>query len=290
MSHDVSSESELAPASVLPHLRTHRLGQDYEFIAACASTNDLLRSRAAAGAGEGLLVVADSQTAGRGRLGRSWHSPAGQNLYLSLLLRPALAARLASPLTLLAGAALAQTLAQAGATPRLRWPNDLLVPAAGGLRKVAGILTEMACDGERVRHIVLGVGLNVNSLEFPPDLAERATSLRLALGRACDRARLLVDFLAALEPFYDEFLAHGPKSGLGEWRRYADLGRVCRVGGDGTKVEGIATDIDENGALLVRDGAGQVHRVISGETSEEAGGDRPSGPAQVGPRAREQWR
>ena len=172
----------------------------------------------------------------------------------------------------------------------LRWPNDLLVPAAGGLRKVAGILTEMACDGERVRHIVLGVGLNVNSLEFPPDLAERATSLRLALGRACDRARLLVDFLAALEPFYDEFLAHGPKSGLGEWRRYADLGRVCRVGGDGTKVEGIATDIDEDGALLVRDGAGQVHRVISGETSEEAGGDRPSGPAQVGPRAREQWR
>jgi BirA family biotin operon repressor/biotin-[acetyl-CoA-carboxylase] ligase len=226
----------------------------------------LVRGRATAGAAEGLLVVADSQTAGRGRLGRSWHSPPGQNLYLSLLLRPALPARHATPLTLLAGAALAHALAQAGATPRLRWPNDLLIPAAEGLRKVAGILTEMASDGKRVRHIVLGVGLNVNGLEFPSDLSERATSLRLALGHTCDRARLLADFLAAFELLYDDLLARGPASGLQEWRRHADLGRVCRIDCDGAKVEGIATDIDESGALLVRDAAGQVHRIVSGET------------------------
>jgi BirA family biotin operon repressor/biotin-[acetyl-CoA-carboxylase] ligase len=218
------------------------------------------------------VVVADSQTAGRGRLGRSWHSPPGQNLYLSLLLRPALTARHAAPLTLLAGAALAHTLAEAGATPRLRWPNDLLVPAAGGLRKVAGILTEMASDGERIRHIVLGVGLNANGLEFPPDLAERATSLRMALGRACDRGKLLVDFLVAFEAIYDDFLGRGPISGLEKWRRYADLGRVCRIDQDGATIEGIATDIDDDGALLVRDDAGRVHRIISGEMSEEAGG------------------
>lgn len=267
MSENVSAESDLAPEAVLRRLGTRRLGRAYEFLAACASTNDVVRSRAAAGAAEGLLVVADSQTAGRGRLGRSWHSPPGQNLYLSLLLRPALPTRRASPLTLLAGAALAHTLAQAGATPRLRWPNDLLVPAAGGLRKVAGILTEMASDGERVRHIVLGVGLNVNGLEFPPDLAERATSLRMTLGRACHRAQLLADFLAAFEPLYDDFLARGPASGLQEWRRHADLGRVCRIDCDGTKIEGIATDIDKDGALLVRDDTGQVRRLISGEVS-----------------------
>jgi len=267
VSQGASAESDLAPEAVLRRLGTRRLGRKYEFLAVCASTNDVVRGRAAAGAAEGFLVVADSQTAGRGRLGRSWHSPPGQNLYLSLLLRPALPARQAAPLTLLAGAALAHTLAEAGARPRLRWPNDLLVPATEGLRKVAGILTEMASDGERVSPHRAGIGLNVNGLEFPPDLAERATSLRLALGHACDRAQLLVDFLAAFEPIYDDFLARGPASGLHEWRRHADLGRMRRIDCDGAKVEGIATDIDDDGALLVRDDAGQIHRLVSGETS-----------------------
>jgi BirA family biotin operon repressor/biotin-[acetyl-CoA-carboxylase] ligase len=262
----------LAPDVVLPLLRTQRLGRAYEFLAACASTNDVVRGRAAAGAAEGLLVVADSQSAGRGRMGRSWHSPPGQNLYLSLLLRPALPARHATPLTLLAGASLARTLANAGVAPRLRWPNDLLLPAAGEFRKAAGILIEMATNGEGVRHIVLGVGLNVNGLEFPPELARYATSLRMALGRTFDRVQLLVDFLATFEATYDDFLARGPAPGLVEWRRYADLGRVCRIDCDGTKVEGIATDVDDDGALLVRDNAGQIHRVISGEMSEQAGG------------------
>ena len=265
MSQNDSAASDLAPGAVLQVLGTRRMGRAYEFFSTCTSTNDVARSRAAAGAAEGLAIVADSQTAGRGRLGRSWHSPPGQNLYLSLLLRPALPARQAAPLTLLAGAALARALTEAGATPRLRWPNDLLVPAAGEFRKAAGILTEMATDGEQVRHIVLGVGLNVNGQEFPPDLAERATSLRMALGRAFDRVRLLVDFLAAFEATYDDFLTRGPASGLVQWRRYADLGRVCRIDRDGARVEGIATDIDDDGALLVRDDAGRVHRMISGE-------------------------
>ena len=272
MSQSAAAEGDLAPEVVHSLLHTRRLGRDYQFLSACASTNDVARGRAAEGAAEGLLVVADSQTAGRGRLGRSWHSPPGQNLYFSLLLRPTLPARHVAPLTLLAGAALAHTLAEAGTTPRLRWPNDVLVSAAGQFRKAAGILTEMATDGEQVRHVVLGVGLNVNGLEFPPDLAERATSLRMALGHACDRAQLLVNFLAAFEPIYDNFLARGPASGLQEWRRHADLGRVYRIDQNGISVEGVATDIDDGGALLVRDDAGRVHRIISGETSEQAGG------------------
>lgn len=279
MSQSASAESDLAPGAVLQRLHTRRLGRPYRLVATCSSTNDVVRGRAAAGEAEGLLVVADRQAAGRGRLGRSWHSPPGQNLYLSLLLRPTLPARHAAPLTLLAGAALARTVAEAGGTPRLRWPNDLLVPTAGGSRKAAGILTEMATDGEVVRHIVLGVGLNVNGLEFPPELAERATSLRLAFGRAFERVQLLVDFLAAFEPIYDDFLAGGPALGLVQWRRYADLGRVCRIDQEGARVEGIATDIDDSGALLVRDEAGRVHRLTSGEMSEPAVSDRPSGPA-----------
>jgi len=151
VSHGASAESDLAPEAVLRRLGTRRLGRRYEFLAVCASTNDVVRGRAAAGAAEGFLVVADSQTAGRGRLGRSWHSPPGQNLYLSLLLRPALPTRQAAPLTLLAGAALAHTLAEAGARPRLRWPNDILV----GRRKLAGILV----DRFSAESAVVGIGL-----------------------------------------------------------------------------------------------------------------------------------
>jgi len=267
VSQNATAESDLAPEAVCWPLRTVRLGRVYEFLSDCASTNDVARSRAAAGAAEGLVIVADSQSAGRGRLGRSWHSPAGENLYLSLLLRPALPAREVAPLTLLAGGALARTLAEAGMVSRLRWPNDLLVPTANGPRKAGGILTEMATSGEGVRHVVLGVGLNVNSQAFPPELAERATSLRLAFGRAIDRARLLVEFLAAFEATYDDFLARGPAAGLVQWRRHADLGRVCRIDQAGTQIEGIALDIDDGGALLVRDDAGRVHRLISGDAS-----------------------
>ena len=263
MSHASASADELLPERVNQRLRTQRLGRTYEFIPTCPSTNDLVRKRGAEGATEGFLVVADSQSSGRGRLGRTWHSPSGQNLYLSLLLRPALLARHATPLTLLAGAALAHALALAGAAPRLRWPNDLQLLAEGEWRKTAGILTEMWTDGDRVRAIVLGVGLNVNCLDFPPELAERATSLQLSVGRAFDRGELLASFLDVFEPRYDDFLAHGPGAGLAEWRRYADLGQVCRRDG----IEGIAIDIDETGALLVRDAAGQVHRLTSGETS-----------------------
>jgi BirA family transcriptional regulator, biotin operon repressor / biotin---[acetyl-CoA-carboxylase] ligase len=257
---------DLSPQRVLGRLNTQRLGRNYEFLTSCPSTNDLVRGRAATGAAEGLLVVADSQSAGRGRLGRTWNSPSGQNLYLSLLLRPHLPARHAAPLTLLAGAALAHTLAQAGLNPRLRWPNDLQLLRAGEWRKTAGILTEMSTDGDWVRHIVLGVGLNVNGVEFPPELAERATSLRLSAGRAFDRAELLVDFLADFEPRYDDFVAQGPAQALAEWRRHADLDHLGCISRDG--IEGIATDIDETGALLVRDAAGRMHRVTSGETSQ----------------------
>ena len=268
MSQDASAAGDLAPGAVLRRLGTRRLGHSYEFLSACVSTNDVVRSRAADEAAEGLLIVADTQAAGRGRLGRSWHSPPGQNLYLSLLLRPALPARLAAPLTLLAGASLARTLVEAGVVPRLRWPNDLLIPAAGSFRKVAGILTEMATKGEAVRHIVLGVGVNVNGLAFPAELAERATSLRMACGHAFDRTQLLVVFLSIFESLYDDFLARGPAFGLAEWRRHADLGRVCRVDQNGARIEGIATDIDDSGALLVRDDAGHVHRLTSVDEGE----------------------
>ncbi len=233
----------------------------------CASTNDEVAARALAGCEEGLLVVAEGQTGGRGRRGRVWHSRAGENLTFSLLLRPTLSARPAAPTTLVAGAALARSLSALGFAPRLKWPNDVLLDAADGLRKVAGILTEMASEAGRVRHLVLGVGINVNARTFPGDLAARATSLCLVRGTPLDCGEVLASFIAAFEPIYDDFLAHGPTTALAEWNRFALLGLPCTVTCDGEPVDGVAEGVDDAGALLVRTATGDVISVHAGEVA-----------------------
>ena len=257
-------------ACLRARLRTQWLGRAYEWHAACSSTNDLAATRAREGADEGLVVASEAQTAGRGRLGRAWHSPAGESLYVSILLRPARPAPEIPPLTLLAGAAVARALAALGLEPHLKWPNDVLLSVRGARRKVAGILTEMTSEGGRVGHVVVGVGLNVNGLAFPGELAERATSLRLAAGRAFDRATVLAAVLESFERLYEDFRALGPEAAAGAWQPFAPLGERCRVGapaGGGAGVEGVALGVDADGALRLRDDSGRIHRVLSGEIS-----------------------
>jgi BirA family biotin operon repressor/biotin-[acetyl-CoA-carboxylase] ligase len=224
-------------------------------------------ARAAHGAPEGLLVAADEQTHGRGRRGRVWHSPKGESLCFSLLLRPTLPAPRTAPLALLAGAALAEALAAFAFSPRLKWPNDILLDTADGLRKVAGILAEMASEGERVRQVVLGVGVNVNGLNFPDSLAPIATSLRLVGGATVDRGALLASFLNAFEPIYDGWLAAGPTAGLAAWSRHAVLGQRCSARHDTGRIEGVAAGVDDAGALLLRTTDGETVAVHGGEVS-----------------------
>jgi len=234
----------------------------------CASTNDVAAARARAGEPEGWVVVADTQTAGRGRLGRTWHSPPGTNLYVSLLLRPLLPAVQVAPLTLVVGAATAAALAREGAVPRLKWPNDVLLGTPAGPRKVAGILTEAASEANRMRHVIVGIGLNVNShrSDFPTALAARVTSLRQTLGRSVDREGLLARLLGELGEGYARFLREGPAAAIASWRRYADLGGRYRVQGVGAAdIEGVAEDVEADGALRVRGDDGRVHRVVTGE-------------------------
>lgn len=272
---------DLVPGRVLPALRTRRLGRQYRFVSTCASTSDLATGLSAGSGDEGLVVAAETQTGGRGRLGRSWHSPPGENLYVSVLLRPHVPTAVVPPLTLLAGGVLAQVLASRGLKPRLKWPNDLLLATPGRveskatslagarqLRKAAGILTEMVSERERVRHVVLGIGINVHTVDFPDELDGRATSLLLATGERFDRGMLLADILNALEPAYDRFCAEGAPAALALWRPHAQLGHRCRIERDGTLLEGIALDVDADGALRVQDDAGQVRRVVSGELSD----------------------
>jgi BirA family biotin operon repressor/biotin-[acetyl-CoA-carboxylase] ligase len=247
-------------------LQSRWLGRAFEWHALCPSTSDLAAERARAGAPAGLVVAADAQTGGRGRLGRTWHSPAGENLYVSLLLRPRRPAVEIPPLTLLAGAAVARAVAPLGVSPRLKWPNDVqLVDEVGQRRKLAGLLTEMVSAGARVEHVVVGIGLNVNATAFPPELADRATSLRLALGRPLDRALVLARVLDAFEPLYDEFEQRGPAVAVAAFTELAALPQRCRID---DRLQGVALGVDPDGALRLRDDAGQIHRVISGEVQQ----------------------
>jgi BirA family biotin operon repressor/biotin-[acetyl-CoA-carboxylase] ligase len=259
--------AEGQPLSTLlaERLRSAWLGRRHIHVTTCGSTNDLVAGEARGGAGEGLLVTADAQTKGRGRLGRSWHSPLGSNLYASVLLRPQRPAAEIPPLTLMAGGALARALVGMGFDARVKWPNDLLLIVDGQPRKVAGILTEASTEGHRIGHVVVGVGVNVNTVAFPDDLADKATSLRLARGAAVARVDVLASLLEALESAYDRFKAEGAAAAIALWEAHADLSRRCRVLVGGRPVEGMPVGLGLDGALHVRDDAGAVHRVVSGE-------------------------
>jgi BirA family biotin operon repressor/biotin-[acetyl-CoA-carboxylase] ligase len=263
----MDTQGDLSPTAVNARLATRRFGRDYEWLVTCGSTNDEVAARGQGGAAEGLVVAADAQTGGRGRRGRTWHSPAGENLYCSLLLRPALPAPNLPPLTLLAGAALAQALIGLGFEPRLKWPNDVLLNTANGPRKVAGILTEMASASGRVSQVTLGLGVNANGRAFPDELAGLATSLLLLGGKTIDRGALLADFLAAFEPIYDGFLAAGPTAGLRAWREHAMLGQACWVARGDHRVEGEAVAADHTGALVLRTASGEEVAVHAGEVN-----------------------
>jgi BirA family biotin operon repressor/biotin-[acetyl-CoA-carboxylase] ligase len=255
------------------HLRlsTRRLGRAFILLPTCGSTNDEIILRANQGHEEGLVIAAHQQTAGRGRRGRIWHSPDEGTLYFSLLLRPACSPLAASPVPLLVAVVLAQVLVTMGFEPRLKWPNDVLLPTAHGLCKVAGILTELTCHGGEVRHLTLGVGINVGGRQFPPELAPKVTSLWLCNRQDFEGSQILATFLNSFEPAYSQFLSEGPKACLDEYRTYAHFGQACYTEQNGVRHEGIAENVDAEGALILRklDGtsisihAGEVHWVNS---------------------------
>lgn len=259
------STSDLAADRLAAVLDTRWLAREYLFLPACGSTNDEVNARAAGGAPEGLVVVTDEQSKGRGRRGRSWHSPAGESLYFSMLLRPALPAHRVAPVTLLAGAALANALRELGFSPRLKWPNDVLLERPQGLRKVAGILAEMATEGGRVRHVVLGVGINVNTQSFPSELRDQATSLCESAGGPIERRSVLTEFLRAFEPAYQAFVSAGPGPSLATWKEFGVLGQTCWVETGAQRLEGIAESVDDSGALLMRTMDGRLVPVHAGE-------------------------
>lgn len=247
-----------------PFLKTKDMGRKgYHHFRELPSTNDHAKILARQGAPHGSIVVAEGQSAGRGRLGRTWHSPSGSGLYFSLILRPNFAPSLAPRVTLLAGVGVCRAIrTTSGQDARIKWPNDVLVRQ----KKVAGILMEMEAEAEAIHYMVLGIGVNVNSRreELPEEL--NATSLFLETGRSLSRTSLLAEILLQVELLWEELINQGFDPVARAWRDLSEtLEQWVRIESPCGSVTGRATDIDDQGALLVVDSEGRTHRATYGD-------------------------
>ena len=252
------------PAEVEPLLGTDWVGRAWRHVARCGSTNDEAARWAKEGAPAGAGVTADEQSSGRGRRGRRWHSPPGESLYFSVVLRPSLPPIAVPPITLAAGVAVAETLARFDVEPALKWPNDLLL----GGKKVAGILTEMSSARDRVEHLVVGIGVNLAAREFPDELRAVATSLRLERRASApvDRGVFAATLCERLEVWIDRFVEDGAPAVVEGWKRFAPFfGQRLRVSAGSSTLEGVAEDIEPDGALRLRLDDGRAARVVAGE-------------------------
>lgn len=247
----------LLPGEIKKKLKTKVFGKEVLSYRTLGSTNQLAFRLAEGGAPEGILIVADEQTKGRGRMGRSWHSPPRVGLWMSIILRPDIPPFKAPGLSICAGLALAQAISHlTGIEAKIKWPNDCLLNG----RKVGGILLELSAELDRINFVVAGVGVNVNqrSSDFPKKLSSLATSVRMEYGKEVSRMRLLTLFLQRFETIYIDF----KKKGLAPQRRLIKrfsslLGRSVAVRFGKEKIEGVAEDIDDNGSLVIRTGKGK---------------------------------
>ncbi|CDD61526.1 putative uncharacterized protein [Clostridium sp. CAG:505] len=247
-------------------LKTKTMGQSIYFYEETDTTNNRARELALEGAPEGTLVVAEKQTAGRGRRGKVWESPLGTGIWMSLVLRPQIMPVEASVLTLLCGLATAEAIeAETGLSAGIKWPNDILING----KKAVGILTEMDCEMSEVHFVIPGIGINVNTTSFPPEIADIATSLYLECGKTVSRRRLVHKVLERLEEHYETFLRTGSFTAmLEDYRKHCiTLGKEVHVlGREPFFAE--ALDITPEGELLVRRADnGKEEVVFSGEVS-----------------------
>jgi len=245
------------------------VGRDIRVFEQTTSTNDVIEKLARDGVEEGVVVFAESQTRGRGRLGRTWASPRRKGLWFSVLLRPAFRPQETTQLTVAAATALWRAIRnETGLHPDVKWPNDLLLRG----RKVAGILTELTAELDRVKHIILGVGVDVNlgTVDFPSDVRKLATSLKIESGQAVSRADLAVEILRELDRDYARVCTGSFASVADEWEtNCTTLGRQVTIQTGNRRIRGRAESLGEDGALLLRTEHGHLERVIAGDVTVE---------------------
>lgn len=262
----VSAPDLLSAEEIEAHLNSALIGRHFICLPHTSSTNADAFRLAEQAAAEGTVVLADTQSGGKGRMGRIWSSPAGVNLYCSIILRPSIPPYEAPQLTFLSAVAVARAIEQvAGLKPEIKWPNDVLI----GGKKVAGLLNEMSAETDGINFVILGIGVNLNMTDeqFPPDLRHPATSLLLETGRPVGRARFAAVMLNELDRLYATFRRQGFGPVREEWQQRCNAhGRELTVSDGGSEVvRGMFDGIDGFGALLVRRRDGTVERILSGD-------------------------
>ena len=250
--------------TIADQIHTKWAGKTVHFARETDSTNLWIKRLAKEGAPEGTLALAEFQSAGRGRLGRSWEVPEGTSVMMSILLRPKFEPQYAPMLTLVMGMAVAKAVKKLGFDVSIKWPNDVVVSH----KKICGILTEMGVRDGKIDYAVIGVGINVNIREFPEEMADKATSLYLESGREFDRSQIPGLVMEAFEEYYEKFAATCDLSGLKEEYEsiLANYNQPVRVLAK-EPYEGVARGITDGGELLVEKNDGTIVAVSAGEVS-----------------------
>lgn len=256
----------IIPDEIKKNLKTRIIGKEIIYKAVTQSTNTDAFELAKEGALEGTCIIAEVQTAGRGRLGRSWIAKPSSSILTSIIIRPQIPPSHAPILTLAAGIAVHRAIERVTSlVPHIKWPNDILVND----KKVAGILTEMNAELDIVHFVVIGIGINVNYdlRDMPDELTKIATSLNIQTGRFISRNYLITALYEEMEGAYRRFIRQGPSAIVEEWQERAHIkGRkVTATIMNGVKIMGCAQGVDDDGALLVKTGSGSIHRITAGE-------------------------
>lgn len=249
--------------------KTKVIGRDIRVFEQTTSTNDVAEKLARDGVKEGVVVFAESQTKGRGRLGRKWISPVRKGLWFSILLRPDLRPQESTQLTIASATALCRAIrAETGILPDIKWPNDILING----RKTAGILTEMSAEVDKVRYVILGIGMDANltAADWPADVRKVATSLRIESGESISRPALATRVLRELDNDYSRICAGQFEAVADEWEEQCStIGRPVTIRIGDRQIRGRAESLDDDGALLLRTEHGHLERVIGGDVTLE---------------------
>ena len=261
---EIGTGSIYNETTIADQIHTKWAGKTVHFARETDSTNLWIKRLAKEGASEGTLALAEFQSAGRGRLGRSWEVPEGTSVMMSILLRPKFEPQYAPTLTLVMGMAVAKAVKNLGFDVSIKWPNDVVVSH----KKICGILTEMGVRDGKIDYAVIGVGINVNIREFPEEMADKATSLYLESGKEFDRSQIPGLVMEAFEKYYEKFTATCDLSGLKEEYEsiLANYNQPVRVLAK-EPYDGVARGITDGGELLVEKTDGTIVAVSAGEVS-----------------------
>ncbi|MCE8424035.1 MAG: biotin--[acetyl-CoA-carboxylase] ligase [Candidatus Methanoperedens sp.] len=257
----MGSPDKLTPGEIKAGLKTEFIGKNIQYFKETESTN-IIASEIAKTVEEGTIVIAESQTGGRGRLGRKWISPEG-GIWFSVILKPKMQPLFASRITLLAGVSVAKTIRTYGIPAKIKWPNDVLING----KKVCGILTEIGAEMDAIDYLVVGIGIdaNVDTGYFPDEIRDTSTSLKKELGTEINRVEFVQKLLMELETVYLNFQKGGFAPILEEWRNLsATIGEWVKITTGTRTIYGEAIGVDTEGALIIETGEGQLEKILAG--------------------------